>query len=105
MSACMNEQETIVPTYRVGDRIVTPSYGLVSGRAKHYPYYQGAVYEVREYRSRPGRYYWGYVKHVYRARRSPRLAASDCHDYATTNGIKYIDGIRHGRQVIGIVNV
>lgn len=62
-------------------QIVTVSYGLVSGKAKNYPYYQPALYEAVEIKSK-GHLAWKKVKHLGSARRSRKIAEQDAKDFA-----------------------
>jgi hypothetical protein len=75
---------------------VTVSYGQVKGRARQYRYWQPARYTIHT--THDGRRIWKYACHLGVARRSERLARQDARRYAVAEGVRYIEGVRHGRS-------
>lgn len=80
---------------RTPPQFIAFSYGKVKGRARSYPYYQGAVYGVR-LRKSDNTLVAYYHSHVGVARRSSTLAERDIREYAEKNGLVYVGHMRHG---------
>jgi hypothetical protein len=78
-------------------RCVTVSYGQVKGNAKHYRYYQPAVYEAAA--RKDGIMTWRHVEHRSTARRSTRLAEQDARALAADLGVMFLDGVRQNQAV------
>lgn len=82
---------------------ITVSYGLVRGEAKKWQYWQPALYKITMYKRAPNAakaiFYWKYVRHLGKARRSIRLAELDAIDLATEMKVPVLKGIRHGHKI------
>ena len=77
----------------IGDQIITVSYGKVVGKARRFPYFQPAIYEVQQLKN--GKTVYKYVNHIGTARRSYNKAENDAQNY----GLKYVEGIRNLMEV------
>lgn len=78
-------------------KIITVSYGRVSGKAKNYPYYQPCMYEA--YTTKDGRRVWKLSKVLGIARRSQRLAREDAMKYCRQYNLGYEVGIRQWDKI------